>query len=134
MVEQLFVASARSFVLLPDLLGPLAADWRNVPDTASAAYLLALTSQLQSDVARGWRAADREGTRLSTLSIKSQFRFESAEQRADFARAIRQAVVDAVARFTSPDEPPGGRARGGEPYRLVLACYPYRAPEEPTES
>jgi DNA-binding transcriptional ArsR family regulator len=129
MVEQRYVASARSFLLSPAVLGPLEADWRRIEDTASAAYLLALTSRVQSDVARAWKAADGEGKRLSTLSLKSQFRFESPEQRAEFARALRQAVVDVIARHTSAHDLPNGRPAPGRPYRLMLGCYPY-SPEE----
>ncbi len=129
MVEQRYVATARSFLLIPEILGPLEADWRAIGDTGSAAYLLALTAQVQSDVARAWRAADVEGKRLSTLSLKSQFRFESQEQRADFARALRQAVIEVVARHTSVDELSGGRPASGQRYRLFLGCYPYAAPE-----
>jgi DNA-binding transcriptional ArsR family regulator len=131
MVEQRYRATARSFLFLPDILGPLEPDWRKIEDTASAGYLLALTAQVQSDVARAWKAASQEGTRLSTLSVKSQFRFEKPEQRAEFARALRQAVVDVIARHTVPQELRGGRPESGGPYRLVLACYPYAAAEGP---
>ncbi len=131
MVEQRYVATARSFLLVPEVLGALEADWRDIEDTASAAYLLALTSQVQSDVARAWKEAGEQGKRLSTLSLKSQFRFESPEQRADFARALRQAVVDVIARHSSVHELPSGRPAPGLPYRLVLGCYPYAAGERP---
>jgi DNA-binding transcriptional ArsR family regulator len=123
MVEQRYVASARSYLISPEVLGPIEADWRGIGDKASAAYLLALTAQVQSDLARALREAG-ESERLSTLSLKSQFRFETAGQRADFARALRQAVVDAIARFTTPDELPGGAPAPGGPYRLVVGCYP----------
>lgn len=125
MFEQRYVAAARSFLIVPDVLGAVAADWREIPDTASAAYLLALTAQVQCDVARAWRAAGEQKKRLSTLSLKSQFRFESAEQRAEFAHALRQAVVDVIARRTSVHELAGGRPAPGRAYRLVLGCYPY---------
>ncbi|HEY7113148.1 MAG TPA: helix-turn-helix domain-containing protein [Thermoanaerobaculia bacterium] len=128
MVEQLYVAVARRFLLAPELLEPVAADWREVADTASGSYLLALASRVQADVLRASRAAEAEGRRLTTLSLKSQFRFETVERRADFARAIREAVVEAIARHTVPDEAAGsparGRAAAGLPYRLVLSCYP----------
>jgi len=80
MVEQRYVAAARSFLLVPEVLGGGAADWRGIQDTGSAAYLLALTAQVQSDLARAWRAAEDHKARLSTLSLKSQFRFESPAQ------------------------------------------------------
>jgi DNA-binding transcriptional ArsR family regulator len=131
MVEQRYVATARSFLLVPELLGSLEADWRDIQDTASAAYLLALTAQVQSDLARAWKEAGEQGKRLSTLSLKSQFRFESPEQRAEFARALRQAVVDVIARHSSVHELASGRPAPGHPYRLVLGCYPCAADERP---
>jgi hypothetical protein len=132
MFEQRYVASARSYLIVPSVLGPIEVDWRSIPDTASAAYLLALTAQIQSDLARALERTPPEESRISTLSLKSQFRFESAKQRADFAGALRRAVVDAIARFSSPDEAPGGQPTPGPAYRLVLGCYPYAPrPEQP---
>src|SRR5262249_15319988 len=52
MFEQRYVASASGYILLPELLGSVRADWRAVSDAGSAAYLAALTDQMQSDVAR----------------------------------------------------------------------------------
>ena len=59
MFEQLYVASARGFVLSPELLGETAADWRAVEDAGSPAYLLALSAQMQADLARSERSAVR---------------------------------------------------------------------------
>ncbi len=132
LIEQRYVATARSFVLAPELLGPVAADWRTIQDTASADYLLALNEQVRADVAR---AADEAAARqqpLTTLSIKSQFRFETPADRAAFAEAIRRAVVDVIARHSSPNRLENGRPGRGRPYRLVLACYP--APSEEPET
>src|SRR5262245_56351562 len=120
MFEQRYVASARSYLIAPSVLGAIEPDWRSIPDTASAAYLLALSAQVQSDLARAL-GQPPEGGRISTLTLKSQFRFESGKQRAEFAGALRRAVVDAIARFSAPDQAPGA----GPAYRLVLGCYPY---------
>jgi hypothetical protein len=124
MVEQLYVAVARRFLLSPELLSPVEADWRDIPDAASATHLLALTARVQADVIRGAGAAQAGGRRLSTMSLKSQFRFENNERRAAFARALREALGEAIARHTLPDEPSGRRGTAGLPYRLVLSCYP----------
>jgi len=129
MVEQRYVAAARSFVLSPDLLGPLGADWRDIPDTASADYLLALSEQVRRDLELASSEASAEGKRLATLSLKSQFRFESPAQRAEFAAAVRDAVVGVIARHSSPSRLENGRPGRGRPYRLVLACYPVPASE-----
>jgi DNA-binding transcriptional ArsR family regulator len=133
LIEQRYVSTARSYVLAPALLGPLAPDWRSITDTASADYLLALAEQVRSDVARASDEAAAEGKRLSTLSVKSQFRFETSEERTRFAEAVRQALVEVIARHTSPNLRENGRPGRGRPYRLVLACYPLAAGIEAEE-
>jgi DNA-binding transcriptional ArsR family regulator len=129
MFEQRYVASARGYVISPELLGAAGADWRAVSDAASPAYLLALSARMQADVARASRGAEKAGKRLATLSIKSQFRFESPEQRERLTRELKDAVVAVIARFTSPNLTADGNPAPGRPYRLVLGCYPY-APED----
>jgi len=124
MFEQCYVASARGYALSPELLGRLGADPRRIEDTFSAAYLLALAAQLQGELGRVSREAAAQGKRLTTLSMNSEFRFESAEQRARFARELQAAVVDVIGRFASPAERDDGTAGAGRPYRLVMGCYP----------
>ena len=127
MIEQKYVATARAYVLSPGLLGPIGADWRDIADTASADYLLALAEQVRSDVGRAADEAESDGKRIATLSLKSQFRFDSPGQRTDFANAVRAAVVDVIARHSSPNRLENGRPGKGRPFRLVLACYPVAA-------
>ncbi len=124
MIEQCYVATARGYALSPELLGRLGADPDRVEDTLSAAYLLALASQAQAELGRASREAAEQGKRLTTLSMNSEFRFESAEQRARFARALEAAVVDVIGRFASPAEREDGSAGPGRPFRLILGCYP----------
>src|SRR5262245_41990600 len=125
MFEQRYVASASGYILLPELLGPVRADWRAISDAGSAAHLSALTDQMLSDVARAARTAS--GKKVASLAIKSQFRFESAEQRERFTLELQSAVVTVIARFTSPNLNASGEPGAGRPYRLVLGCYPYAA-------
>lgn len=120
MIEQRYVASARAYVLTPDLMGPVAAG--TVEDRLSGAHLIALAARAQVETARALREASAQGKRLSTLSIESSFRFESAEQRQGFTRALQEAVAAVVSRHTS--------AATGRPYRLVLGCYPVPPPDK----
>ena len=124
LIEQRYVATARSYVLAPGLLGPLAPDWRSIEDTASPDYLLALAEQVRSDVTRASEEAAAAEERLSTMSVKAQFRFATPGQRTRFAEEVRRALVEVIARHTSPDTREDGRPGRGRPYRLVLACYP----------
>ncbi|MGH9364729.1 MAG: helix-turn-helix domain-containing protein [Thermoanaerobaculia bacterium] len=130
MFEQRYVAASRGLLLSPELLGGVGANWRTVSDPASPAYMLALSAQLQSDVMRIWRQATEERKKITTLSIKSQFRFENPRQREAFTRALSEAVVSVISRYTSPNLTPAGAPAPGRPYRLVLGCYPY-APQTP---
>jgi len=123
MFEQLYVASARGYVLSPDLLGETAADWRAVEDLESAAYLMALSAQVQADLGRASRSAGRR----PAFALKSQFRFRTAEERERFTRELRDAVVGVIARHTSPSLARDGKPAAGEPWRLVLGCYPFVA-------
>ncbi len=125
MIEQRYVSSARAFLLSPELLGEVGADWRRIEDAASPGYLLALNCQMGSDLVRVWHDAGRRARPASTLSLKSQFRFESSEQRERFTRALEEAVVRIVNEQTSPNLKPDGSPAPGTPYRLVLGCYPY---------
>ena len=124
LIEQLWRATARSYLLVPDVLGPLAVDRRQIEDRRSAAYLLALTGQVQSEMAQVEAEASARGKRVPTLSMSGELRFESAEQRSSFARALRAAVAQVVEDFASPFRAEGGGAAPGRPYRLILGCYP----------
>lgn len=124
MTEQRYVARATGYVLSPELLGQLKADKNRVEDVFSASYLLALSAQLQSELGRAASEAEARGKRLSTLALTSELRFESAEQRAVFAKELQLALTGVVARFSSPYRAADGSPGSGRPYRLMLGCYP----------
>jgi DNA-binding transcriptional ArsR family regulator len=124
MVEQRYVASAKAYVLAPELLGKLGPDAGRIEDRFSAAYLMALASQLQSELGRASVEATAQGKRLSTLSVSSELRLESPKQRAEFAVQLQRAVIEVVGRFASPAQLANGQVGPGRPYRLLLGCYP----------
>ncbi|HJU64168.1 MAG TPA: helix-turn-helix domain-containing protein [Gemmatimonadaceae bacterium] len=137
LIEQRYVATARAYLLDPALLGTAGADPRRMSDTMSAGFLLGLAALTQAELSRAMREAGAKGARLSTMSINTELRFESTAQRADFARALQAAVVDVVARHSSPSAAADGRPGPGRPFRLVLGCYPIPprsdAPPSPEE-
>ncbi|HYL65450.1 MAG TPA: helix-turn-helix domain-containing protein [Candidatus Methylomirabilis sp.] len=122
--EQCYVATARGYVLSPELLGQLAADPAQVADTFSAKYLLGLASKLQSELARSVELASAAGKRIATLSVNTELRFISPEQRAAFTQELQRTIVEVVGRHTSPFSLPDGSAAEGRPFRLVVGCYP----------
>ena len=138
LIEQRYVATARSYLLAPQVVGALDAGRgvrtgaaERAADRASADHLLALTARAQSEVAAVRDTAAAAGKRLATLSLSADLAFTSAVQRNAFAEALRDAVADLVGRFSvavpeAPGEgaePAAGRPRP-RPFRLVLACYP----------
>lgn len=129
--EQCYVATARGYALSPELLGKLAADPSQVADAFSAAYLIGLTSKMQSELGRVSDLAHKAGKRLATLSMNTELRFTSAEQRAKFTQELQSAIVDLVARNSAPFQNDDGTKAEGRPFRLVLGCYPIPAEEQP---
>jgi DNA-binding transcriptional ArsR family regulator len=130
--EQCYVATARGYVLSPEMLGSLAADPAKVADTFSANYLLGLASKLQSELARSVELATEAGKRLATLSINTELRFISPEQRAAFTEELQQAIVEVAGRHSSPYTKSDGTAGEGRPFRLVVGCYPIPPAKEPS--
>ena len=75
--------------------------------------------------ARAAGEAEADGKRIATLSLKSQFRFDSPGQRTRLRqRRARRPSSDVIARHSSPNRLENGRPGKGRPFRLVLACYP----------
>lgn len=134
MTEQRYVTRARGYVLSPELLGALQADRRRVEDVFSASYLLALSAQMQSELGIARSEAEAQGKRLATLSLVSEMRFETAEQRAGFAAELQRVVADVIARHSSPYRAVDGSSGRGRPFRFVAGCYPIPPGAEKSET
>ena len=124
MIERRYRTTATGYILSPELLGRLGLSLPQAEDAFSASYLLGVLALAQSELGRASREAAAQSKRLTTLSISSELRFESAEQRAKFAVELRRTVVDAIGRFAAPYTLEDGSHAPGRPYRLILGCYP----------
>lgn len=125
LTERLMVASARSYVVSPSALGPIAADPARGRDQLSASYMIALGARIVREVGELWRKARETDKRLATLSIDTEIRFRSAAERADFTRELSQAIAGLAARYHHPE------AAEGRTHRLVLLAHP--APADPAK-
>lgn len=126
LTERLYVASAASYVVAPSAMGAVASDPRKNVDRLSAGYLIALAARVVqevSDLVRRARAADKG---LASLSIDTEIRFRSAEERAEFTRDMAQMVNALAARYHDATAP-GGRA-----HRLVVLSHPLPKNEKET--
>ena len=117
LTERVVVASARSYVLSPDVLGDSAPDPAPI-DELSSRYLIALAARLLREMARLVRGAEQAGQPLATLAIDTDIRFASAADRARFTRELTSAVAALAGRYHDES------VTNGRWHRLVVAAHP----------
>ncbi|MCW5766833.1 MAG: helix-turn-helix transcriptional regulator [Phycisphaeraceae bacterium] len=129
LTERRMVATASSYVVSPEALGPVAPppDPGRVMDRLSASYLVALAARAVREVGQLLRRSEQVNKRLATLSIDTEVRFRSAEDRAAFTRELTAAVGTLVARYHDEAAP------GGRRHRLIIGAYPAPAAPIPAE-
>jgi DNA-binding transcriptional ArsR family regulator len=119
--ERILRATAALYVVSPGALGDRAADPDKAADRLSAGYLVALAGRVVREVGNLARRAEAAGKRLPTMTIDTEIRFRSADDRAAFADELTAAVLDLAARYHHDD---------GRPHRLVVASHPKPPPAE----
>ena len=128
MNERVLRASARAYVVDPEVLGPVAADPGGVrgdrPELATS-YLVAVLTRGVRELARLRRLASGAGRRLPVLTLDTEVTFATPEAQAAFARDLADAVSAVVARHHD------GAAPGGRTFRLLAGTYPL-PPDAPT--
>lgn len=127
LTERVLVASAASYVISPEALGPVASDPARSNDRLSASYLVALAARAVREVGSLWRRSRTSGKRLATLSIDTELCFASAAARAEFSRDLTRAIAELAARYHEP------KAAGARQHRLVMLAYPSPEGASPTK-
>lgn len=117
-VERIVQATARSYVISPAALGPLAADPSRVEDQFSSTYLLAVASKLIHDVGALRRRADASGKRLATLTAQTDVRFASPADQHAFAAELTECLGRLAAKYHQPE------ASHGRSFSFVIAGHP----------
>jgi hypothetical protein len=118
LTERLLVSSAKSFVVSPEALGPVAADPARSKDRLAASYLIALGARIVREVGGLWRRARQAHKHLATLSIDAEIRFASPADRAAFTSDLTQAIAELVSRYHD------AKASTGRSHRLVIVSHP----------
>jgi DNA-binding transcriptional ArsR family regulator len=118
LTERRLVATASAYVVSPGALGPVAVDPARVMDRLSASYLVALAARVIREIGQLFRKSEEVNKRLATLSIDTEVRFRSAEERAAFSSELTAAVAALVARYHDESAP------GGRRHRLIVGAYP----------
>jgi DNA-binding transcriptional ArsR family regulator len=117
-VERVLRASARRYVISPEVLGTLGEDPEEIRDHFSSSYLVAVAARAIRDLAELRQLADEAGQKLPTMTIESELRFSSAADRNAFAKELSDAVAHLIVKYHD-SESPEGRA-----FHLLLAAYP----------
>lgn len=118
LTERLLVATAASYVVSPNALGPIAIDPNREVDRLSASYLIALGARVVREVGDLVRRANKAGKQLATLAVDTEVRFRSPADRAAFSHELTDAIAKLVSKYHDASAP-GGRA-----HRLVLVAHP----------
>jgi DNA-binding transcriptional ArsR family regulator len=113
-IERVIAPTAAAFTLSPAALGPLAPRSRDVDDRTSAEYLAARAGEVVRDVGVLLGGAEP----VPTLTLETQIRFASADERAAFAHDLQEAIEELVSRYHDD------RARGERRFTLLVAAHP----------
>jgi DNA-binding transcriptional ArsR family regulator len=124
LTERLYVASASSYIVAPKAMGAIASDPRKNIDRLSASYVIALAARIVQEVSDLWRRARAADKGLATLSIDTEIRFRSPEERAAFTKDLSQIVNALAARYHDESAP------GGRDHRLVVVAHPLPKEQE----
>ena len=116
--ERRLVATAASYVVSPEALGPVASDPDRTPDRLSAGYLIALAARAVREVGRLVRRARAEKKRLATLSLDTEVNFATPADRSAFTQELGEAITSLVARYHNPSAP------DGRVHRLLVLAHP----------
>lgn len=117
-VERLVKATARSYLISPEVLGALGRTPAEQQDRFSASYLMAATGRMLRELAGHAAAASAARKRLATLTLETELRFATAEDRTAFAEELSAQVARLVSKYHDAKTP------GGRTFRLVVGAYP----------
>lgn len=117
-VERVGRATARAYVISPEVLGTLGSGPEEAADRFSAHHMLALAARAIREGASLLARATESAKRLATLSLDAEIRFAGPEDRAAFAEELSSALAHLSAKYHRAD------AAEGRDFRLVAAVYP----------
>ncbi|MEO7992797.1 MAG: helix-turn-helix domain-containing protein [bacterium] len=116
--ERIMRASAATYVISPEALGPFAVDPSQVQDRFSWAYLVAIAARTIRDLGILRARADRAKQRLATLTLETEIRFASAASRDAFTAELGEAVSRLAVKYDCPNDP------DGRLFRFIVGVYP----------
>jgi len=116
--ERIVRATARHYLITPEVLGDLAADPADIRDRVSSTYLVAVAAQTIRDLSLLRSGADEAGKKLATFTLQSEVAFVSPKERHAFAEELSNEVARLVAKYHHDASPHARR------FKLTLGMYP----------
>ena len=126
-VERLVKATARTYLISRDVLGALGSTPDEQQDRFSASYLMAAAGRLLRDLSEHTAGAAAARKRVATLTLETEIRFASAEERTAFAEELSTAIARIAAKYHHAG------ASGGRTCRLIVGAYPAQKKESSHE-
>ena len=117
-MERVMQRAAAFYVINPQTLGSLAADPERMPDKFSSAYLVAVAARTIKDISRLNRETDAAGKTLPTLTLETEVRFRSAQERSAFTAELTAFTTELVRKYNDSKSP------NGRSFRIITAAYP----------
>ncbi len=122
-VERLVQATARYYLIAPQVLGALGATPEEVRDRFSSSYLVAAAADAIRTVADLRTRAERAGKQLPTLTLQADVRFRDAAAQNAFAEKLATCLAQLVREYHDAG------AKGGRSFRFSLLGHPAPAGE-----
>ncbi len=117
-VERILRASAQYYLINPAATGALSTDPEAMGDRFSSGYLVAVAAKAIRQVATLRKRAAAAKKRLATMTLETEVRFASAEDR----RLFFAELTKEIARLTTKYDDPA--SKGGRRFRLFMGSYP----------
>ncbi len=124
-IERLVRATARRYLIGPEALGKLGGAPEERHDRFSAAWLVAACARAIREVSSVAVRARRAGKRMATLTLETEIRFRSPEERNQFAEELATAMARLAAKYHDAEAP------GGRLFRCLTGVYPAITRAEP---
>ncbi len=117
-MERIVRAAAVSYLVSPEALGSLGASPEAQRDKFSISYLIGAAARIIRELASLAVQAAAASKRLSTITMETEIRFRSAEDRTACAEELANTLARLTAQYHDPNAP------GGRTFRFVVGGYP----------
>ena len=117
-VERVVVATARRYLIGPEVLGGRSAEQAQGRDCFSPSCLLAAAARTIRELSALQAEAEGDGARLTTMTLETEVRFAGVGERNAFAKELSDAIARLVVKYHH------ATAARGQSFRVVVGAHP----------